>query len=334
MFNKINKILVYTLILLVTSNFQSCNEIIEKDISVETPKLILPTINDTIAENPVHFKWESMTGATRYRLEVVSPSFTSINTYNLDSVVTGTNFYFDLDSNQYEFRITAMNGAYTSKTITPVPFVVGTSSILPPDPVAVYVTLNTPNPYEYFNDQFNGVFSWYNLSGFATYSFELHDGPNFNDPLLSSFNNIFNNTISSLNGSSLGEGVYSWGVKAFTSSGEETSFATRIFYIDTTPPGNAIQNLPLNNHTAQEGNINFSWALPADAGSIQSPVSSVLQISTNISFSSLITSETTSALSFTKLLTGGTYYWRVLTKDKAGNLGNTPLNYYTLNVLP
>ena len=59
----------------------ACNDIIAKDISEETPVLILPGANDTISSNPVQFKWEEMEGATKYKLEVVHPSFSNIQTY-------------------------------------------------------------------------------------------------------------------------------------------------------------------------------------------------------------------------------------------------------------
>ena len=75
--------------------------------------------------NPVHFKWEEMEGASIYRLEIVSPSFASINQFLLDSLVVGTDFYLDLDSNEYELRLTAQNGVYESQILAPVKFWVG-----------------------------------------------------------------------------------------------------------------------------------------------------------------------------------------------------------------
>ena len=93
----------------------SCEKIIAEDITAETPVLILPAENDTVSQNPVHFKWQELEGASKYHLEVVSPSFAAISQFALDSVVTGTDFYFNLDSNEYELKLTALNGGYESQ---------------------------------------------------------------------------------------------------------------------------------------------------------------------------------------------------------------------------
>lgn len=330
MFNNRSKFQLIAFSILVVSVLFSCNKIIEEDISDDIPILILPQNNATISTNPVHFKWHEMNGATKYHLEIVSPSFDNISSYDLDSIVTGGNFYFNLDSNQYEFRITAMNGAYSSKTLGPISFVVGTS-LGSSNPA---VTLNSPNQNAYFNGQFDGAFSWFTLPGTNTYTFELHETTTFAGPLLDIFDQIGTNGITSLDGQTLGEGTYSWGVKAFLSNGEETNFSKRIFYIDTIAPGISNGLLPANNSNEPSGSITFEWTLPTDVGTIQSPVQSILQISTDITFTSLLAPDTTSNLSLTKTLLQGTYYWRVQTVDEAGNDGPVPSGYNVLNVTP
>ena len=82
----------------------SCEKIIAEDITAETPVLVLPSVNDTVNQNPVHFKWEEIEGASKYHLEVVSPCFSAISQFPLDTIVTGTDFFFGLDSSQYEKR--------------------------------------------------------------------------------------------------------------------------------------------------------------------------------------------------------------------------------------
>jgi hypothetical protein len=319
---------IFSLIFLFSLLF-SCKQIIEKDISGETPVVILPQINDTIEANPVHFKWKDMEGATKYHLEIVSPSFTNISTYNLDSIVTGTNFYLALDSNQYEFRITALNAGDPSKTTAPICFVVGTSVGVSP----TGVVLDSPPQFEYYNAQFNGVFSWFTLPNTVSYTFELHEGTSFAGPTLHFIDQIGTNSITSFTGSQLGEGVYTWGVKSFLSNGDETLYSKRTFYIDTISPGDASLSTPVNNSFESAGNITFSWTLPADIGVIQSPVKSILQISTNTTFTSLLAPDILTGNSITKNMSAGTYYWRVKTEDESGNLGSVPSSYYTLTVL-
>ena len=150
--------------------FTSCKDVIEKNIEGDTPVIILPAAGDTIPFNPVHFKWEELDGATKYRVEIVSPSFSAIQSFVVDSVVTGTNFYFGLDSAQYEFRLTALNAGYESHTTAPVTFWVGTSS----GGSGTTVLLNEPLNNAYVNEDFDGKFSWLALPGANTYTFELH----------------------------------------------------------------------------------------------------------------------------------------------------------------
>ena len=80
-------------ILLLSLFFVSCKKIFETDITDQVVQVIIPQDGSSTTVNNVHFKWEAMDGADSYRLQVVSPSFLTINTYNLDSLVSGTEFY-------------------------------------------------------------------------------------------------------------------------------------------------------------------------------------------------------------------------------------------------
>ena len=51
-------------IILASVIFTSCEKIVAKDISNETPVVLLPVANDTVEINPVHFKREGREGAT------------------------------------------------------------------------------------------------------------------------------------------------------------------------------------------------------------------------------------------------------------------------------
>lgn len=305
----------------------SCDDIIAKDISETTPVIVLPSANDTIPANPVHFKWNAVEGATKYHLEIVSPSFAALNDFTVDSIVTGTNFYIALDSAQYEFRLTALNAGYVSKTTTPRIFWVGTSL----SPVATSVVLNTPADQAYFNENFNGQYSWEILNGASHYMFELHKGTTFADPTVDIVPDLQSWTVSSYDGTQLAEGTYTWGVKAYLSNGNETVYTKRTFYIDTINPGLAVNTSPGHNTIVSAGDVIFSWNLPADNGLVQSPLISKLEISTTTNFSNPQV-QTTSGNTRVVSLSAGTYYWRVRISDEAGNAGPTPSGYFTLTV--
>lgn len=325
----INKLLV----LFISLSLFGCKDFIEKNISGDTPVLILPANNSTINANPVHIKWEALEGATQYRIEIVSPEFANIQSFPLDSIVTGTNFYFSLDSAQYEIRITAMNAGFSSNPSAIKRFWVGTSQ-----GGANSVTLLSPDADSYENESFDGKFSWSPITATAvsSYTFELHESASFAGPYVGQPINqlgITNITVPEATGTQLAEGTYCWGVKAFFVNGGDTEFSKRIFYIDKTAPGMALLTAPANNYSIAAGNVDFSWTLPVQ-GSGQSPIESKIEIATDTGFTSLIDAFVYSTdVTYTRPMTAGTYYWRVIVKDEAGNI-STPgaTAYRTLTI--
>lgn len=309
--------------------FSRCDDVIAKDITEELPVVVLPQSEDTIEANPVHFKWQAMSGATKYHLEIVSPSFDNIDTYALDSVVTGTNFFFSLDSNEYQFRLTALNAGYESQTTNPITFWVGTSAGVP----QTSVVLDAPAADAYVNGSFDGKFKWVILNNADHYTFELHEGGSFSNPTVDIQPDVESWTVTSHTGAQLPEGDYIWGVKAYMTNGDETVYTKRRLYVDKTNPGIATDVIPSNGTTLTSGTITFTWDTPTDTGIMQSPVKSVLEISTNSNFSDIIPSVPVTGESAQRTLPAGTYYWRVRLVDEAGNSGLVSATYFTLNLL-
>jgi hypothetical protein len=321
----------------------SCKDIIEKDISGDTPVVILPQVNDTVSVNPVHFKWEAMSGATKYHLEVVSPSFADLEVYALDSIVTGTNFYIGLDSAEYQFRITALNAGYESKTSAPYTFWVGTSA---GGSNNGGVVLDVPSQNAYVNETFDGQFKWINLPGTNTYTFELHQGTSFAGPLLDPADQLGTVSVFSYTGAQLNEDTYCWGVKSYLSNGNETAYTKRVFYVDTTDPGVATMVTPITNSTASlslNPDVAFSWTFPSNFGTgpnaVPSPLKARLQLSTTTNFSTIAATrnynaaQTSASEDLNALgLATGMYYWRIIVLDEAGNIGDTPSTYHSLLV--
>ncbi len=326
----INKLLL----LFISLSIFGCKDFIEKNISDETPVLILPANQDTIPANPVHIKWEELEGATKYHIEIVSPSFTNIQSYPLDSVVAGTNFFFGLDSAQYEIRITAVNAGYKSKPSDIKRFWVGTSA----GNSNSQISLLSPLAGEYFNEDFEGKFKWSPLTSVAvsSYTFELHKtnsfaGANVIPPIDQL--GITDITIPEAAGSELTEGPYCWGAKAFLTDGTEINFSKRVFYIDkTVPPGFAALSAPANNSTVTNGSA-FSWTIPTDQGNIQSPRTSRIEIATDAAFTNIVQTVpnlTANTANVTFSNGSGTYYWRVIVSDVAGNQGAIPTTYFSV----
>lgn len=306
----------------------SCEKIVAEDITAETPVLILPTVNDTVSQNPVHFKWEAMEGASKYRLQVVSPSFSSINEFLLDSLITGTNFYFQLDSNEYELKLTALNGGYESQTLGPIKFWVGVAST---GGTGSNVVLNSPSDQAYVNGQFSNQFTWTPLAGATSYEYSLREGASFATGLvLNAQNGISTSTYTVPNGL-LAEGNYYWGVKAYLGA-VETPFTVYQLSVDDTDPNSALLSTPAHQSFDFAGTISFTWSNGTDPGTVHAPVTSILEVATDAGFVGVIQTVTISGNSTTINLPAGVYYWRVTNEDGAGNSAAPSIfNQFTLN---
>ena len=300
----------------------SCEKIVAEDITAETPVLILPAANDTVNQSSVHFKWEELEGASKYHLEVVSPSFAAISEFVLDSVVTGTDFYFDLDSNEYEIRLTAQNGGYDSQVSAPVKFWVGVQSS---GGGTSDVILDSPIDGIYMNASFDGFFDWTPASGATNQEFSLREGSSF---ISGSFVDGQNNI--SLPGytttATLAEGEYFWGVKAYFGT-TEAPYEIGHFFIDEFDPNEAALSSPADASFEPTGDILFTWVNGTDPGTINSPVNSTLEITTDSSFNTSDTTITVIGSSASANLTPDIYYWRVTNMDEAGNAAGASAIY-------
>lgn len=309
-----------------------CKDIIAKKISSEMPVLIVPYSNDTVQFNPVQFKWEEMDGATSYRLQVVTPGFSNISYFTLDTIVTGTEFYAALDSAKYELKLTALNAGYESLTLGPVSFWVG---IQPSSGSGTAVVLLAPASGAYLKAGFSGPFSWGTLTMATSYEYSLRKGTVFATGTPVHFQNSISTTTLNLPGTvTLSEGTYMWGVKAYFANAAETNYSVRAFHVDVTNP-NIPAGTMIPSGTFETGTVNFSWSNGTDTGVIRSPVTSVLQISSDSGFSSIWAEKSLSGNSSSvdmSSATPGIYYWRVYNIDEAGNSSAySSTNQFNLN---
>lgn len=309
----------FILIALAAIFLQGCKDIIAENISGKTPQIILPYNGQTVMQNPVHFKWEPIEGATKYRLQVASPSFSNIQIYALDSIVTGTDFYMALDSNSYELKLTAMNAGYTSHTLDKVFFTVGVQ----PSGGGNAVVLQTPADSAFFKSAaaFEKTFTWTQLSGASYYEFYLKKGASFaNGQQLDYDAHVNPPTKTIAETIVLGEGQYHWAVRAYLTSGSETALARRKFFIDTTKPNVPVLVSP--NLSQTPGDIVFTWTTPGtDPGAVHAPIHAVIEVAENQTFTvGLVTREATGNTATINLIGIGDRFWRVKNVDAAGNI--------------
>lgn len=297
----------------------SCKDIVAEDITNRTPQLIIPTLNDTVMQNPVQFKWEEMEGATKYRLQVVSPSFSTISDYILDTIVYGTTFNFPLDSAEFELKLTAMNGGYSSQTLGPIKFWVGLSPTINTSTVVLDSPLNNMDT----NETFDGYFDWQLLTGASTYEFSLRKGSSFETgTIIHPQNNIEGTSLTLPATVTLTEGTYYWGVKAYTSTAE-SPFSIRSFKIDHTDPGTPSLISPASMSLMNVGPIDFTWSTGTDPGTTHSTVHSYIEVSTDAGFTTIYSSDDVVGNTATlDIADAGNYYWRVYNYDEAGNVSS------------
>lgn len=295
----------------------SCNAIFEKDITGETPEIYLPSNNDTIYSNQVHFKWVEMEGASFYNLQVVQPSFNNIESFVLDSNINGEEFYQVLNPGHYQYRLRGENGGYHSEYAGP--FTIYLDSVT--DLGGQVVSLISPADGIYINGTDDITVSWQNLFAAENYEYILKVGDDFASGSILD-QNLSVATLSYLvsAGQFDVEGTYFWGIKGTNLTGG-TPYSSRLINVDLTLPNDPELISPDHEAIfAVDEEITLRWTTGTDPGTVHAPVSSVVEISASESFIDYdeFTGITGDSLvhSFSS---SGSYWWRVKAVDEAGN---------------
>lgn len=299
-----------------------CNAIFEKDITGEEVTMIIPTNNDTIEVNNVHFKWYEVPGASFYNLQIVQPSFDNIEAFVLDSNITGEEYHYVLSPGKYQFQIRGENSGYQTDYAGPFSIYIDSVS----DLSAQTIPLLGPDNDLYSNLE-TFTFSWQAIYAAENYEFQIRSGSNFNasGTILYNAVNILATSHAPSSGTFASEDVYSWGVKGVNST-SSTAFSSRRLYIDRTPPLEPVLNTPTNGASLID-TVVFKWTNATDIGSVQSPVNPYIQIGNDSLFSSIVTEFAPVAdTAFFVFNVSGEYWWRMYALDEAGNISD----YYTV----
>lgn len=109
-FFKISRVGLVSLALLTIALYLiSCDEIFVDDISNTTVKLVAPQ-NDCISKSQsITFWWQSIEGAQKYSLQIVTPSFNSPERLIVDTLIVKTNYTAVLENGTYEWRVAGVN---------------------------------------------------------------------------------------------------------------------------------------------------------------------------------------------------------------------------------
>lgn len=316
-FNTITK---FSLILLSITVLSSC----VKDITQEELTLILPTNGQTYTTNQVHFKWKEVENAKGYRIEIVKPSFESIQEFVLDSVVEGTQFYQILSPGQYEFQIRAENSAYETAYVGPYSITLDSVSDLSTQQVGLLSPVDN-----YATNELSLDCEWDVHYAADYYQFQLRSGLDFSGSVSVPHNQseIYSTSYSIPSGI-LNEGEYSWGVRAHNQN-SFSDYSAHSFIVDMTAPNDVDLIEPIDNATTPGQTFTFKWDSGIDPGQVNSNLFSKIEIYTDENLNSLYHEESNiygDSLEIT-ISAGGDYWWQVYQLDEAGNQSQ---NYSTV----
>lgn len=314
----INKIILIALAILT----YSCEDILEEDISDDTVQILSPANNTKIESNVVGFKWNTLTGADKYRIQV----YESDQVLILDSLTTKTSITLPLSAGNYMWRVRGENYAYESVYSFPSNF----STTIPDDLTNQQVILSSPE-----NDKFVNfikvTLNWEALKNATSYtvkvvntatSQEVYSKPDITD------------TSVTLDLPTLVDGNYEWRLKAKNTDTETKQYSARKFNVDTTIPNQPKNTLPTDNSTqTANSSVAYTWSIATDVGSAKSSISYIVEFASDIDFNTIIQTQNSNTTTLQQTFTNtGIYYWRVRAIDGAGNIGTNSTGFkFTVN---
>lgn len=277
-------------------------------VPTAAPVLVAPALDEVLSKNPL-FQWNSVSGATSYRLQYsTSASFspvTTIDTVNTNATVLDK----DIANGNYYWRVYAANASGVGPwsdtgTFTKSPS--GAPSVVAPaDGTTFAYPAETP------------ILQWQPMPGVATYKVEIADEPTFTTPtVLTTANTSYAVTGSPL--ITLGTTWY-WRVYGTTKDARDTQKSTPRTFSVSWPGGKPSLTSPPNSSVTPISDIVLRWAAVDGAKSYN------LQVSLSPVFSgpdvALISSVVGTQYSPSITWLNDNYYWRVSAVDTLGRQG-------------
>jgi hypothetical protein len=314
----INKIILIALAILT----YSCDDILEEDISDDTVQILSPANDAKIESNVVGFKWNTLKGVDKYRVQV----YQSDQVLILDSLTTKTSITLPLNAGNYIWRVRGENYAYESVYSFPSNF----STIIPSNLTNQQVILSSPE-----NDKFvnfiNVSLNWEVLNNATSYSVKVINTATsqevFSKPDLT-------DTSITLALTTLVDGTYEWRLKAKNADSETKQYSARKFNIDTTIPNQPKNTLPADNSIqTANSSVSYTWSIATDSGNAKSPISYIVEFASDVDFNTIIQTQNSNSTTLQQMFsTKGIYYWRVRAIDGAGNIGTNSTRFkFTIN---
>jgi hypothetical protein len=308
------KIILATII----SFLASCSEIIEPTLEKDKVNIIAPTdsLSNLYSQT---FYWEKLENATRYQIQIASPSFQQAQRIITDTSTTAINFKITLVPAKYQFRIRAFNNSsntdWTYKSIKIDSADLYSQTLILDAPInELYTNLSTLQ------------LKWQSVFGAAKYKIQIDTVGSFNSSYLTTKTtpSIYYNLLNIKN-----ETAYYWRVKALNTS-DSTDWSDAYYFVyDNTAPSAIASAMPndVSTKTYARDSV-ITWAASNESGASYTVK---IQYGTGAAQQSIPANGNTYMKYSTTAAQKITY--KILVTDKAGNVSPessaTVFSFYT-----
>lgn len=301
---------ISTFFLLTTS----CEEILlEQDISNSTVELLAPAEDAVLESSAVNFHWTEVPGASGYNFQIATPNFSAAQQIITDIILEETTFSEEMEVNNYEWRVKALNSGYFTG-FSSAKFEVKDVE----DFSGRQVNLISPDE-NYTINHSDLSLNWNKVEEANLYRIQVLQDDRVVMEKTSSENKIQ---------VQFPEGESIWRIRAENDT-QNTLYSERNILVDVTAPYSPILLQPANETQFSSGSVSFQWQREAIPGSVE--IDS-LYIFSNSTLSEMVIKVQVNNSFSTSLEGGETYYWQMKTYDSAGNIGaGSSLFSFTIN---
>ena len=275
------------------------------------PTLLTPTNGSYLNDGGVTGTWAPVAGASLYNIQIsTTPTFSS---YYEDFPSTTTYTAVpDLPDGHYYWRVSAFDGAWGPWS-TVWDFYVDTT---PPSAPVLYDPTNT----EEINDT-TPLLDWNYVSGCSNYNIRIDNDSDMSSPHTDTTTGI--STYYQV-ASALPEGNQYWDVRARDLAGNwGPRSSIWSFNIDITPPASTSLLSPTSGYVGNSITLECNTASGATYYRFD--------VATDVTMTNIVFSEIDTLTTNSPTLADGTYYWRVVTVDLAGNMALSAIWQFTLD---
>jgi hypothetical protein len=291
-----------------------CNEFFEEVIEEDSIIMLAPADGIETEIVTQTFWWQEIDGASGYRMQIVSPSFNSIEVFVVDTLVKGDKFETTLYPGDFEWRVRGENSAYLTDWSIAKLFIIDSEDL-----TRQTIQLVNPAQNAFTNGEEVG-FLWKALPKAQTYDMKIFRNGWGQNLVLDSVGITVNNL-----GLLLDEGELWFGVRAVNNT-SKTLYSNNRFVVDRTPPTTPNPLSPANNETLSDSTVVFTWAsndpnwnTVIDSLFVYEKISS----QESILYHQAAYNNKTATL---KLFRGRSYFWYLKSMDNAGNRSHVSSN--------